>query len=83
MCYNALTEDGKMIRESETFQFEYSISPMEFENMMVSDDAKRYVKEKMAHQLAMKILETNRATFTYINNYTNTGTITVRGKVIL
>ena len=51
--------------------------------MMVSDDMKKYVKEKMAYQLAMKIIETNRATFTYINNHHTTDMITVRGKVTL
>ena len=70
-------------RLPETFHFEYCISPMEFDNMMVSDDMKKYVKEKMAYQLAMKILETNRATFTYINNHHTTDMITVRGKVTL
>jgi hypothetical protein len=56
---------------------------MEFDNMMANDDIKKYVKEKMAYQLAMKILETNRATFTYINNHHVTDMVTVRAKITL
>ena len=85
MLNSAVVKHDKLpnpTRLPETFHFEYCVSPMEFENMMVSDDMKRYVKEKMAYQLAMKILETNRATFTYINHH-NDDMITVRSKVIL
>ena len=71
-----------MIPMPETFHFEYCISPMEFDNMMANDDIKKYVKEKMAYQLAMKILETNRVTFTYQNPH-HTDMITVRGKITL
>jgi hypothetical protein len=67
----------------ETFHVEMAISPLEFNTMMTEDHVKKYIKEKMAYELAMKILESNRATFTYINNHHTTDMITVRGRITL
>ena len=67
---------------SEVFQTQMVIDIAVFQNMMTDEDYKNHIKKQLAYALAERIMETNRATFTYIkdpNNYM----VTVRGKVIL
>ena len=66
----------------EVFQTELVINPLQFDTMMREDDVKKYFKERLAYELAYKIIETNRAEFTYTKMY-NDDTILLRGKVRL
>ena len=66
----------------EVFQTELTINPLQFDTMMREDDVKKYFKERLAYELAQKILETHRAEFTYTKMY-NDDTILLRGKVRL
>jgi hypothetical protein len=50
---------------SEVFQSEMIINSLQFDTLMKEEDAKKYFKEKLAFQLAHKLIETNRATFFY------------------
>ena len=67
---------------TEVFQTEFFISPLQFDVMMREGDVKKYFKEKLAYNLAQKILETNRAEFTY-TKMAEDDTILLRGKVRL
>jgi hypothetical protein len=66
---------------SEVFQSEIIISAFEFDSMM-QGDVKRYFKEKLAIQLAHKLIETNRATFVY-TKLAEQNAVRLRAKVIL
>ena len=50
---------------SEVFRTEIIINSLEFETMMQQDDMKNYFKQKLAFEIAHKIIETNRTQFTY------------------
>jgi hypothetical protein len=58
------------------------IDPMSFQNMMTDDDYKNHIKKQLAYALAERIMETNRASFTYVKNPLNY-TTTVIGRVKL
>jgi len=66
----------------EVFQTELFINPLQFDTMMREGDVKKYFKERLAYVLAQKILETNRAEFTY-TKMAEDDTILLRGKVRL
>ncbi len=67
---------------SEVFQSEIIISALEFDSMMHRDDIKKYFKEKLAIELARKLIETNRATFSY-TKLVDQNAVSLRAKVIL
>ena len=67
---------------SEKFQVSMVIDPFVFEQMMTEDDYKVHIKEKLAYALAMKLIESNRTSFTYSNNH-NDNKITVKGTITL
>jgi len=50
---------------SEVFHVKLAISPIQFESMMREDDVKKYFKERLAVELAHKLIETNRTQYTY------------------
>jgi hypothetical protein len=50
---------------SEVFRTEIIINSLEFETMMQQDDMKNYFKQKLAFEIAHKLIETNRTKFTY------------------
>ena len=50
---------------SDVFHTEITINSLQFDSMMQQDDMKKYFKEKLAFQLAHKLIESNRTTFTY------------------
>jgi len=50
---------------SEVYHFKLTISPIQFESMMREDDVKKYFKERLAVELAHKLIETNRTQYTY------------------
>ena len=67
---------------SEVFQTQMTLDPMSFRNMMTEEDYKNHIKKQLAYALAEKIMESNRATFTYVNNPLDY-TTTVIGRVKL
>ena len=67
---------------TEVFQVDLFINPLQFDTMMREDDVKKYFKEKLAYSLAQKIIETNRAEFTYTKQY-ETDMIILKAKVRL
>lgn len=67
---------------SEVFQAQMILDPMVFQNMMTEVDYKNHIKKQLAYALAEKIMESNRATFTYVKN-SNDYTTTVIGRVKL
>ena len=50
---------------SEIYHYKLVINPMQFETMMREDDVKKYFKERLAVELAHKLIETNRTKFSY------------------
>ena len=54
---------------SEVFHTEIIINSLQFDSMMQQDDMMKYFKEKLAIELARKLIETNRATFSYTKLY--------------
>jgi hypothetical protein len=67
---------------SEVFQSEMIINSLQFDTLMKEEDAKKYFKEKLAFQLAHKIIETNRTTFVY-TKLVERNAVCLRAKVIL
>lgn len=67
---------------SEVFQSQMILDPMVFEQMMTEEDYKNHIKKQLAYELAERIMESNRATFTYVKNPLN-HTTTVIGRVKL
>ena len=67
---------------TEVFQVDLFINPLQFDTMMREDDVKKYFKEKLAYSLAQKIIETNRAEFTY-NKQAENDMIIFKAKVRL
>lgn len=47
------------------YQFQMTINPLQFDTMMTEDRVKDYFKERLAFDLAKKLIESNRTTFTY------------------
>ena len=54
-----------IIPKSEVVHVEMMVDPVIFEKIMDDDKYKNYIKERLAIDLAKKILESNRTTFTY------------------
>jgi hypothetical protein len=50
---------------SEVYHVKLTISPMQFETMMQADDVKKYFKERLAVELAHKLIESKRTQYTY------------------
>ena len=67
---------------SEVFQSELILSESSFLHTMTDEDYKNHVKKQLAYVLAEKLLETNRATFTYTKNPIDF-TVKVIGRVVL
>jgi hypothetical protein len=67
---------------SEVFYTEIMVDILQFETMMQQDDMKNYFKQKLAFELAHKLIETNRATFTYTTLH-DRDAIRLRAKVEL
>lgn len=68
--------------ENKTFMVEMTLNPFTFDSMMSEDKMKQYFKEKMAHELALEIIKSDRATFTYTKD-TNNGKYNLKAKVKL
>jgi hypothetical protein len=68
---------------SEVFQSEMVINSSQFNSMMQEDDMKKYFKEKLAIELARKLIETNRATFSYTKLYGDRDAIRLSARVKL
>lgn len=50
---------------SEVFHTELMIAPDIFDEMMMADDVKKYFKQRLAIELAHKLIESNRTQYTY------------------
>ena len=55
---------------SEVYHVRLTIDPMQFDTMMREDDVKKYFKERLAQELAHKLIETNRTKFSYTRDTT-------------
>ena len=67
---------------NEVIQSELILNESSFHHTMTDDDYKNHVKKQLAFALAEKLLETNRATFTYTKN-SNDFTVKVIGRVVV
>ncbi len=67
---------------SEIFQTQMIIQESVLHEMLTEEDYKNHIKKQLTYALAEKIMETNRASFTYIKN-PNDYTTTVIGRVKL
>ena len=56
---------------TERYQFQMTINPLQFDMMMTEDILKKHFKERLAFDLAKKLIESNRTTFTYNNDNKN------------
>ena len=65
---------------SEIIQCQMVISPEHLNHMLTEDMVKNRIKEQLAYELAKKIVESKRTTFTYNKNPLDY-TVTVRGIV--
>jgi hypothetical protein len=61
---------------SEVYHVRLMINPMQFDTMMREDDVKKYFKERLAYELAHKLIDTNRTKFSYTKD-------TIRDEIIL
>ena len=50
---------------SEVFHTELMVDPDIFDEMMMADDVKKYFKQRLAIELAHKLIESNRTQYTY------------------
>ena len=50
---------------SEVYYTQFMVDLNDFDRMMQEDDMKKYFKERLAIELAHKLIETNRTQFTY------------------
>ena len=53
------------IKMSDVFYTDIVVNHLQFETMMQQDDMKNYFKQKLAFEIAHKLIETNRTQFTY------------------
>ena len=67
---------------SEVFYTEIMVDTLQFETMMQQDDMKNYFKQKLAFEIAHKLIETNRTQFTYTKLH-DQDVIRLRAKVQL
>jgi len=67
---------------SEVFHADIVVSHLQFESMMREDDIKKYFKERLAFELAQKLIESNRTQYTYIRGH-DEDTIRLRARVEL
>ena len=65
---------------SEVFQCQIVISPEQLDHMLTEDMIRNRIKEQLAYELAKKIVESKRTTFTYNKNPLDY-TVTVKGIV--
>ena len=65
---------------NEIIQCQMVISPEHLNHMLTEDMVKNRIKEQLAYELAKKIVESERTTFTYTKNPLDY-TVTVRGIV--
>ena len=65
---------------NEIIQCQMVISPEHLNHMLTEDMVKNRIKEQLAYELAKKIVESERTTFTYTKNPSDY-TVTVRGIV--
>jgi hypothetical protein len=66
----------------DTFYTEIMVDTLQFETMMQQDDMKNYFKQKLAFEIAHKLIETNRTQFTYTKLH-DRDVIRLRAKVEL
>jgi hypothetical protein len=50
---------------SEIYHYKLVINPLQFETMMREDDVRDHFKNRLAYELAHKLIETNRTKFSY------------------
>ena len=67
---------------NEVIQSELILNESSFHHTMTDDDYKNHVKKQLAFALAEKLMETNRATFTYTKN-SHDFTVKVIGRVVV
>ena len=65
---------------NEIIQCQMVISPEQLNHMLTEDMIRNRIKEQLAYELAKKIVESKRTTFTYNKNPLDY-TVTVRGIV--
>ena len=58
------------------------ISPEQLNRMLTEDMIRNRIKEQLAYEIAKKIVESKRTTFTYTKNPSDY-TVTVRGTTII
>ena len=63
---------------TETIQCQMVISPEQLNHMLTEDMIRNRIKEQLAFELAKKIVESERTTFTYHKNPSDY-TVTVKG----
>ena len=66
------------MKTEEIFQCQMVISPDQLNHMLTEDMVKNRIKEQLAYELAKKIVESKRTTFTYNKNPLDY-TVTVKG----
>ena len=57
------------------------LDPFSFTRFMVEDDMKKYIREKLAHELAIHIINSKYTTFTYAQS--PEGGANVHAKILL
>ena len=67
---------------SDVFHTEITINSLDFDTMMQQDDMKNYFKQKLAFELAHKLIESNRTTFTY-TKLRDQDSVSLKAEVIL
>ena len=67
----------------DVFYTEIMVNEIDFQNMMQQDDMKNYFKQKLAFELAHKLIESNRTQFTYTKLYGDRDAIRLRARVEL
>ena len=84
MAFYSFDLHGRVIevKENQIFQTQMVINTLQLQSIVTEDAVKKHFKEKLAYELALKIIETDRATFTY-NRDPFRDTVTLKAKVIL
>ena len=67
MAFYSFDSHGRVIEvnENQIFHSQMVINTLQLQSIVTEDAVKKHFKEKLAYELALKIIETDRAKFTY------------------
>lgn len=84
MAFYSFDSHGRVIEvnENQIFQSQMVINTLQLQSIVTEDVVKKHFKEKLAYELALKIIETDRAKFTY-NKDPLSDTVTLKATVKL